>query len=54
MALVREGEEPARGEEVAIAVDPASVLVFPGGSGGNSDANVMPRGGKVLNSKRFT
>ena len=29
MALVREGEEPPRGAEVGIAVDPASVLVFP-------------------------
>jgi hypothetical protein len=29
LTLVREGEHPARGEEVSITVDPASVLVFP-------------------------
>jgi hypothetical protein len=27
--VVREGEEPARGTEVGLAVDPESVLVFP-------------------------
>jgi hypothetical protein len=29
VTLVREGEEPRRGTEVSISVDPASVLVFP-------------------------
>ena len=29
VTVVREGEEPARGSEVALAVDPESVLVFP-------------------------
>ena len=29
LTLVREWEVPARGEEVSIAVDPESVLVFP-------------------------
>jgi iron(III) transport system ATP-binding protein len=40
-ALVRESEVPVQGVEVAIAVDPARVLVFPGESGENgSDARV--------------
>jgi iron(III) transport system ATP-binding protein len=29
LTVVREGEHPPRGEEVSVAVDPASVLVFP-------------------------
>ena len=29
ITLVREGEEPPRGAEVGLAVDPESVLVFP-------------------------
>ena len=40
--VVREGEEPARGSEVALSVDPESVLVFPAEADANSDPNVMP------------
>jgi hypothetical protein len=41
MALVPEGEEPARGAEVGIAVDPASVLVFPAEATGNNDGSLI-------------
>jgi hypothetical protein len=39
---VREGEAPAKGSEVALSVDPESVLVFPAEADANSDPNVMP------------
>ena len=42
LALVHEGEEPARGSEVGLAVDPESVLVFPAEQPRNGEANVMP------------
>ena len=42
VTVVREGEEPARGSEVALAVDPESVLVFPPEADASSDPNVMP------------
>jgi iron(III) transport system ATP-binding protein len=41
MALVPEGEEPERGAEVGIAVDPESVLVFPAEGTGNNDGSLM-------------
>jgi hypothetical protein len=41
MALVPEGEEPERGAEVGIAVDPESVLVFPAETAGNNDGSLM-------------
>ena len=41
LTLVREGEEPARGAEVSIAVDPASVLVFPAEQAPNGEASVV-------------
>ena len=40
LTLVREGEEPARGEEVGLAVDPESVLVFPAEPERENDADV--------------
>ena len=40
--LVREGEEPARGSEVGLAVDPESVLVFPAEAVPDSERDVMP------------
>jgi hypothetical protein len=39
--LVREGEEPARGAEVSIAVDPTSVLVFPAEPSPNYEAELI-------------
>jgi hypothetical protein len=42
LALVHEGEEPTRGSEVGLAVDPESVLVFPAELPRNGEANVMP------------
>jgi iron(III) transport system ATP-binding protein len=44
LALVREGEEPARGAEVGLAVDPESVLVFPAETPRAGETNVMPDG----------
>ena len=41
VTLVREGEEPARGAEVSIAVDPASVLVFPAEASQNYEAELI-------------
>ena len=41
LTVVREGEEPARGSEVALAVDPESVLVFPAEAAADSETNVM-------------
>ena len=41
LTVVREGEEPARGSEVALAVDPESVLVFPAEAAADSEVNVM-------------
>jgi iron(III) transport system ATP-binding protein len=40
--LVREGEEPARGSEVGLSVDPESVLVFPAEAVPNGEPDVMP------------
>lgn len=42
LTLVREGEEPPRGAEVGLAVDPESVLVFPAPGRDSGEANVMP------------
>jgi hypothetical protein len=42
LAVVHEGEQPERGAEVGLAVDPESVLVFPAGLPGNGEAKVMP------------
>jgi iron(III) transport system ATP-binding protein len=39
--LVREGEEPARGSEVSLSVDPESVLVFPAEAVPNGAPDVM-------------
>lgn len=47
VTVVREGEEPARGSEVALSVDPESVLVFPAEADANSDPNVMPPRGEM-------
>jgi len=41
VTLVREGEEPERGTEVSITVDPASVLVFPAESAQNYEAELI-------------
>ena len=41
VTLVREGEEPERGTEVSIAVDPASVLVFPAEDAQNNAAELI-------------
>jgi hypothetical protein len=43
LTLVREWEVPQRGEEVSIAVDPESVLVFPAEDTHNNDAKLMPK-----------
>jgi iron(III) transport system ATP-binding protein len=43
LTLVREGEEPPRGTEVSIAVDPASVLVFPAEPAQNYEAELIDR-----------
>jgi iron(III) transport system ATP-binding protein len=42
LTLVREGEEPPRGGEVGLTVDPESVLVFPTPGRDNGEAIVMP------------
>jgi iron(III) transport system ATP-binding protein len=42
LTLVREWEVPQRGEEVSIAVDPESVLVFPAEGARDNDAKLMP------------
>ena len=42
--VVREGEEPPRGAEVGLAVDPESVLVFPAQGSAEDGANVTPAG----------
>lgn len=42
LTLVREGEEPARGSEVGLSVDPESVLVFPAEAAADSEPNVIP------------
>ena len=42
LTVVREGEEPAQGAEVGLAVDPESVLVFPAERGATNDAGAMP------------
>jgi iron(III) transport system ATP-binding protein len=41
LTLVREWEVPERGEEVSIAVDPESVLVFPAEGPRENDANFI-------------
>jgi iron(III) transport system ATP-binding protein len=41
LTLVREWEVPERGEEVSIAVDPESVLVFPAAAAREDDANFI-------------
>lgn len=40
LTLVREGEEPSRGDEVGLAIDPESVLVFPAEHQGNNDESL--------------
>ena len=40
LTLVREGEEPLRGAEVGLVVDPESVLVFPPERQGNNDESL--------------
>jgi iron(III) transport system ATP-binding protein len=42
--LVREGEQPERGAEVGLTVDPESVLVFPSENGSNNDENLTNDG----------
>jgi iron(III) transport system ATP-binding protein len=42
VTVVREGEAPARGSEVALVVDAESVLVFPAETAANSEPNVTP------------
>ncbi len=42
--LVREGEQPQRGAEVGLTVDPESVLVFPSENGSNNDGNLTNDG----------
>ena len=37
----REGEEPPRGGEVGLTVDPESVLVFPAEAPGSNDSSLM-------------
>jgi iron(III) transport system ATP-binding protein len=41
LTVVREGEGPAQGAEVGLAVDPESVLVFPAEALAENDTNVM-------------
>jgi iron(III) transport system ATP-binding protein len=50
LALVREWEARGRGEEVAIAVDPESVIVFPADGGQMGDSDRVLDAGKALNS----
>jgi iron(III) transport system ATP-binding protein len=45
--VVREGEEPPRGAEVGLAVDPESVLVFPAQGHAEDGADVMPAGAET-------
>ncbi len=40
VTLVREGEEPSRGDEVGLVIDPESVLVFPAEHQGNNDESL--------------
>ena len=47
LTLVHEGEEPARGAEVGLTVDPESVLVFPAETPGNGETNVMSAGSET-------
>jgi len=43
VTLVRESEGPPRGAEVAISVDPESVLVFPAPASGEGNGNLMAK-----------
>ena len=42
LTLVREGEEPPRGAEVGLVVEPESVLVFPAEAPRGGETNVIP------------
>jgi hypothetical protein len=53
LTLVREWEVPQRGEEVSIAVDPESVLVFPAERLGEDDAKLMPQAPEIPEIQAF-
>ena len=53
LTLVREWEVPERGAEVAIAVDPESVLVFPAEGGRGDDAKLMPEAAEIPEIQAF-
>ena len=54
LTLVREWEVPPRGEEVSIAVDPESVLVFPAESPRDDDAKLISKPSENDGIQTFT
>ena len=53
LTLVREWEVPPRGEEVSIAVDPESVLVFPAEAARDDDAKLIAKSSETPGFKRL-
>jgi len=54
LTLVREWEVPPRGEEVSIAVDPESVLVFPAEAVREDDAKLIAEPSENAEIQTFT
>ena len=54
LTLVREWEVPPRGEEVSIAVDPESVLVFPAEAARDDDAKLIAKPSENAEIQAFT
>ena len=54
LTLVREWEVPPRGEEVSIAVDPESVLVFPAEAARDDDAKLIAKSSENAGIQAFT
>ena len=54
LTLVREWEVPPRGEEVSIAVDPESVLVFPAETARDDDAKLIAKPSESGGFQAFT
>ena len=54
LTLVREWEVPQRGEEVSIAVDPESVLVFPAEAARDDDAKLIAKSSENAGIQAFT
>ena len=54
LTLVREWEVPPRGEEVSIAVDPESVLVFPAEAARDDDAKLIAKPSENAGIQAFT